>query len=311
MASIFDAHNFAGSQPGPALIVLGAVHGNEVCGTRAIERIMRQLQTGALQVKRGAVTLVPVTNRMAYDAGRREGDRNLNRNLAPTAAPQDNEDHIANALCPLLRQHDVLLDLHSFHSAGSPFVMLGPENNAGSLEPFEHAQDEEALAVRLGVSRALDGWLDTYATGATRRGGSARYGIGTTEYMRSVGGWGVTLECGQHDDMQAPEVAYHAIRAALAHLRLVDDPPPLANAEVQMLRLEAVCDRLAPEDRFARSWTSFEQLMPDEVIGWRADGQEVKAPTRGSIVFPNMNAAPGAEWFYFAREHARLAVGAV
>jgi hypothetical protein len=44
-----------------------------------------------------------------------------------------------------------------------------------------------------------------------------RYGIGTTEYMRSVGGWGVTLECGRHDDPAAPEVGYRAILNTLAH----------------------------------------------------------------------------------------------
>lgn len=307
MASIFDIYTYAGMHPGRSLLVLGAVHGNEICGTRAIERILSELQSGALRVVRGSLSLVPVTNRMAYEAHRREGDRNLNRNLAPTATPSDNEDRIANELCPLLRRHEVLLDLHSFHSPGEPFVMLGPEDNAGHLEPFAHAQDEEGFAVRLGVSPALDGWLDTYATGATRRGGSVRYGMGTTEYMRSVGGWGVTLECGQHDDAQAPAVAYRAIRHALAHLGLIEEAAPEANLSMQMLRLEAVVDRLAPEDRFARPWTSFEQLAPEEVIGWRADGEEVRAPAQGSIVFPNMNAVPGAEWFYFARPHARLA----
>ena len=38
------------------------------------------------------------------------------------------------------------------------------------------------------------------------------YGVGTTEYMRSQGangqgGYGITLECGQHQDPTAPEMA--------------------------------------------------------------------------------------------------------
>ena len=52
------------------------------------------------------------------------------------------------------------------------------------------------------------------------------YGIGTTEYMRSQGGYAITLECGQHDDPAAPEVAYRAIRRTLAHLGLVDEADP-------------------------------------------------------------------------------------
>jgi predicted deacylase len=309
MPTLFDTHVFTSDKPGPRLIVLGAVHGNETCGTRAIERLLPQLDGGQLRIVAGRLTLVPVTNRLAYDNHRRTGDRNLNRNLAPTADPREHEDRIANELCPLLAANEVLLDLHSFHSPGAPFVMLGPQDNQGSLEPFSHAREEEALAVRLGVSRAVDGWLDTYAAGASRRGGSARYGMGTTEYMRTVGGHGLTLECGQHDDPQAPDVAYRAILNTLAHLRMIDGPAPKPQPSMEMLRLSEVFDRSSPGDRFARHWTSFEPVLRGQAIGWRSDGSEVVAPADGFVVFPNDKAEPGAEWFYFAKRDARLGQG--
>ena len=37
--------------------------------------------------------------------------------------------------------------------------------------------------------------------------------------MRSIGGSALTLECGQHEDPAAPDVAYRAIVNTLAHLR--------------------------------------------------------------------------------------------
>lgn len=305
---MFDTYRFSGAQPGPRLVVLGAVHGNETCGTRAIGRLLQELDLGHVHIARGQLTMVPVTNRLAYERGAREGDRNLNRNLVPTDQPADNEDRIANELCPLLQEHEVLLDLHSFHSPGEPFVMLGPQDNDGTLEPFHHARDEEAFARRLGVRLALDGWLDTYAAGVTRRGGNVRYGMGTTEYMRTVGGWGVTLECGQHEDPQAPEVAYTALRRALAHLGLTDEAA-LPVDSLRLLRLSEVVDRASPGDRFAKDWHSFDPVAKDEVIGWRADGEAVRAPDDGFVVFPNVGAQPGAEWFYFARQHPRLAGG--
>ena len=79
----------------------------------------------------GSVSFVPVANPLAYAHGRRAGDRNLNRALQPTDAPREFEDHVANWLCPLLAAHEVLLDLHSFHGGGQPFVMVGPRDNAG------------------------------------------------------------------------------------------------------------------------------------------------------------------------------------
>lgn len=298
---------FQGAGPGPRVIVLGAVHGNETCGTRAIERVLRELAAGAWRIVAGQVTLVPVTNRLAYERGTRAGERNLNRQLAPTATPVDNEDRIANELCPLLAAHDVLLDLHSFRSSGPPFVMVGPEDNQGELQPFAHAAREESLAQRLGVQRALDGWLETYAAGAARRGGNAAYGMGTTEFMRSAGGCALTLECGQHQDPQAPEVAYRAIRNTLAHLRLLDapDPPPVPSMEG--LRLREVVDRVAAGDAFAQRWQSFDAVQAGQRIATRQDGRAVLAPADGCIVFPDEGAAPGAEWFYFAQPHPRLA----
>ena len=150
---------------GPRLIVLGAVHGNETCGPRAIERVMAEFESEKLNLLRGNVTFVPVTNPKAYERGHREGERNLNRNLGPKAEPQDFEDRIANVLCPLLAQHDVLIDLHSFQSPGEPFAMIGPMVNEGTLEPFALTEHEEALAVRLGPQRLVEGWLETYAAG--------------------------------------------------------------------------------------------------------------------------------------------------
>jgi predicted deacylase len=302
-------------QAGPRLLVLGAVHGNETCGTQAITQLLDEFETGQLTLQRGSVTFIPITNPMAYELKRRMGDRNLNRNMAVTANPQDYEDRIANELCPILEAHDVLLDLHSFHTGGAPFVMIGPQNNTGTLEPFSQAEEEMQLALHTGPYRIVEGWLDTYARGVQRRaaqaatdGGdrshalvtSTNYGVGTTEYMRSKGGYGVTLECGQHDDPKGVAVARQAILQTLALLGLADLPLAPAPMEREILRLVDVTDRAHAGDRFTREWRSFDAVKTDEVIGWRNSGEEVKAPKDGFIVFPNPRGEVGQEWFYFA-----------
>jgi predicted deacylase len=276
------------------------------------------MSRGDLQLIAGEATFVPVTNPLAYARRQREGDRNLNRRLMPSTDPREFEDHVANWLCPLLARHDVLLDLHSFRSPGVAFALVGPENNAGALEPFAHAEQEAALAVRLGVGRLVDGWLSTYAAGVERRrarsalqGASgpvvhADYGVGTTEYMRRCGGWALTLECGQHDDPQAPELAYQAVRRTLAHLGLVaavEPPPPGA---VESLRLFDVIDREHAEDRFSRPWTSFDPVRAGDLIATRHDGTPLRAEGDGFVVFPSVDARVGQEWFYLARASSRF-----
>ena len=310
----FQSVSFSGMASGPRLIVLGAVHGNETCGTRAIRRVIGEIESGQLAIVAGSVTFVPITNPLAYLRQQRMGDRNLNRNLVPTDNPVEFEDRIANWLCPLLAQHDVLLDLHSFHTAGQPFVMLGPQDNRGTLEPFSRSAEETALAIRLGVHRFVDGWLDTYATGVARRlaaGVSAReadvsYGVGTTEYMRAQGGIALTLECGQHDDPAAPDVAYRAILNTLAHLQLSLASQPETVTETEALRLYEVIDRAHADDQFARAWSSFDPVRPGALIGSRHNGAPVVADSAGYIVFPNPKAQVGQEWFYLAKPSSRV-----
>ena len=312
----FKSVEYASRKDGLRLVVLGAVHGDEVCGRAAIRKLIGEIDRGELALSSGHLTLVPITNALAYSRGTRSGDRNLNRGLRPTTTPADSEDHIANWLCPMLARHDVLLDLHSFKAGGSPFVLIGPCNNNGAIEPFRFAAEEERLAARLGVTRVVEGWLSTYAGGVARRRGDLRaggpaledahYGIGTTEYMRSVGGWGMTLECGSHDDPIAEDVAYQAIRNTLAHLGLTNDEKPQPVATMECLKLREVVDRHDAEDRFVRTWASFEPLKQGQVIAVRANGVKITSPMDGFIVFPNSEAALGSEWFYLAQRSSRL-----
>lgn len=312
MTNFLRAHHVAGLAPGPRLIVLGAVHGNEICGTRAIERVLGELDRSAWRIERGALTLVPVTNALAHANRTRFGERNLNRRLLPGDAPRDHEDRLANLLCPWLAAHDVLLDLHSFRSPGQPFVMRGPPDNAGPLEPFGHAAAEGRLAAHLGPTRIVEGWMSAYAQGAARRRARGKledadpsYGVGTTEYMRRCGGYAVTLECGQHDDPAAPDVGYRAIRQAVALLGLAELPLQPPAPAFERLRLTEVIDRLHEGDRFAREWNSFDAVRAGDLIGRRHDGAAVRAERDGRIVFPDPGAAAGHEWFYFAEPSDR------
>ena len=306
----FKSVQYGGQHSGTRLIVTGAVHGNETCGTKAIQRVMQELDSSKLLIRNGCVTFVPITNPLAYAKGDRSGERNLNRNLFPNSNPQDFEDRIANWLCPLLAQHDVLLDLHSFNANSEPFVMVGPRNNDGPLEPFKHEDKERAMARRLGVRRFVDGWLRTYGAGVQRRMSNSnelqtvlRYGMGTTEYMRSTGGYALTLECGQHADPQAPQVAYRAIINTLAFHGMIDasSPEPIAVEDMEALSMVAVYDKQHADDSFVRQWSSFDPVTQGQQIGNRADGTPVLAEFDGRILFPDAAANANSEWYYLTR----------
>jgi uncharacterized protein len=295
------------------------VHGNETCGTAGILKVISLIESGSIKIERGSVTFVPITNPLAYNKRQRNGDRNLNRNLQPAASPQDYEDRIANVLCPLLAEHDALLDLHSFLSGVEPFIVIGPEDNSGELLPFSKAALEERFAMHIGVKRFVGRWIETYAEGVKERlkrtEGQDRkhllstdpsYGIGTTERMRLSGGYAITLECGQHEDPNSPLVAERAIRNALAVLGISNERAPAPTQTVELLDLVKVVDRHHADDQFAKVWQSFDRVKKGELIATRASGEAVLAPDDGALVFPNRNAPTGNEWFYFAVDSQRV-----
>jgi N-alpha-acetyl-L-2,4-diaminobutyrate deacetylase len=306
-----EAVRFLGLAPGPRLIVLGAVHGNEVCGAIAIERAIAACRAGEIAIRRGEVTFVPVTNRKAFRQKTREGDRNLNRDLGERLVPRDYEDRVGARLCTMLRAHDVLLDLHSFRAEGDPFAFLGPADNADSLEPFRHAAAEWDFAARLGARTLIHGWLPAYSRFLAERirlGHAApplAEGFGTTEYMRFAGGYAATLECGRHDDPAAPGVAYAAITNALATLGLVDAPPPAPTVRHAVeLHDVIVCE--AEGDQLAGTWRTGDTVAAGELIVRRKNGRDVRAPRQGYLVFPNPRAAPGELFAYFGIPSDRL-----
>ena len=297
-------HTWAALAPGPSLVVLGAVHGNEVCGAHAIVRAIDDLTHGRLRLLRGRLTLVPVANPLAFAQATREGQRNLNRRFLPQPDPQDYEDRITHQLAPLLAQHEVLLDLHSFHTPGDPFAMVGPRNNSGAREPFARAAEEMALARALGAQQVVEGWLEVYDRAARLRGELPDdEGIGTNEYMRSQGGYAVTIECGQHEDPEAIDAATRAIHGALAHLELAHVPAPPRFAG-PAARLKDVVLRESPADRLAQDWHSFDAVQAGDVIAHRADGTPVAAPYDGCVLFPHPEAEVGQELFYLAEPDA-------
>ncbi|MXQ12115.1 L,D-transpeptidase family protein [Microvirga makkahensis] len=313
-ATPLETVRFTGLAPGPKLIVVGAVHGNEACGPQAILRAIDDCRMGRMLIRRGEVTLLPVANMKAYRQRTREGDRNLNRDLRDKTIPEDYEDRVGNRLCSLLREHDVLLDIHSFRGEGEPFVFAGPLDNTGPVEPFRHAGAEGEFAARLGTSIVIHGWLDVYdrflkereRLGHFNKAGSE--GVGTTEYMRFSGGYGVTLECGSHDDPQAVEVGYSAIVRALAHLGMIEASAPNATARI-VIRVAEVLVCEAEGDRLRKRWKTGDMVDAGEVIACRANGEELKAPRDGFIIFPNHAAKPGDGLCYFGVVSERVLAG--
>ena len=283
--------------------IQASLHADELPGMRCAWELKKRLSElearGALN---GVIELVPVANPQAFVKNEREGDRNLNRNFVPTNKPQIFEDHVVNALAPLLENHDALLDLHSYSGDGVPFAMTGPLNNTGKLEPFARQVEEEAFAKAVGLPVIVQGWLEVYDKAVQASNGAIRaeHGIGTNEFMRSRGGYAITVESGSHEDPEAIEIADRCIAGVL---NLLD----MANVSVEPVakytthHMKDVFMRHSDDDQMTQEWVNFDPFKKGDLLATRADGTKIIAPFDGCVIFPHIDAPVNREWFYLAQ----------
>ena len=283
---MIKSFTYTAEEPGPRVLILGAVHGNEVCGTHAIRRVMQDIESNKLRLLRGHVEFVPVANPRAHEAGQRYVERNLNRYFLPTEKPKTYEAKLTNILGKMIEVCDYFIDLHSTTAGGMPFA---------SVEGID--SEEHALAMAMGAEAVLYGWHQAYAvSGHTNP--DPDESMGTTAYARLHGAKAVLLECGQHQAMVSIEVAYKAIHNALRFLGIVEGGENLPQTKMLTIRTTRVVYR-GDGGSFVENWGNFSPIKMGQRVAILPDGSFLLAPADGYIILPNANTPPGSEWFYF------------
>ena len=201
------AWTFASALPGPHVLIQALTHGNEVCGAIAVDRLLR----GVVRPVRGKLSLV-FANVVAYqrfDAANpfvsRCVDEDFNRlwTAAVLDGPRDSlELRRARELRPLYDSVDYLLDLHSMSEPCPPLAMAGTRRKGLDL----------ARAIALPSQVIVDGG---HVAGRRLRDYAF---FDDADDPRNA----LLVECGQHWEKAAPEVAWQASLRFLRHFGLLE-----------------------------------------------------------------------------------------
>ena len=267
-----------GRQPGKTVAIMGGVHGDEICGVQALERLIVE----ATMIETGRLFLI-FGNPRAIERGVRQTEMNLNRAFRPEwmmseAELKSYEYERAQAIKPYFVQCDALLDVHSALSEKTQHFII--------CEPHS-----------FGIAQRLQFPIRSFGWGAVEPGG-------TDYFVNRCGGWGICVECGQHKDPEARLRARESIETflVLMGLRAGKEPEPVPSQRtVQVYYAHMVKEGYVPARRFA----DFERLKPGEPIG--ADGAvRCHAPWRDDalILFADTPTQKGKEGYLLAREIA-------
>lgn len=265
-----------GEKPGKTLTVMGGVHGDEPCGVQAVLKVASQVKLAS-----GKVNFV-IGSPRAVEAKQRQIDMNLNRAFRP--APYMSEAELGSyeraralELMALLEESCALLDVHSSMTPGSPVFIICEPHSFG-------------LAARLPAEIVSYGW-DIIEPG------------GTDYYMNRLGGKGVCIECGFHEDPEAPRRARQAILAFLTYMEVVEGEAPTVRdgqrrVFAHYLYFTVVNFKLAAE------FGDFTPVSKGQLIG-HDGGREVKSPSDGLVIFCRERDEGGKEAFIIGREYSR------
>ena len=280
---------FKGKNSGPALLIFGAIHGDEVSGPNAIEKIIDKFKNKHLYLKKGSVTFVPICNPQAYDLNKRYVEENLNRVFTKTTNPKTYEARLANILCTYADTADILLDIHSTFADGpvNVFVDYPTEKN-------------KSLAEALCAEYTIFDWPKAYKNNPYKLKSYT-----TDKYMHNIGKSGIVLECGQHNDLASILVAEKSIIRILSYLEMI---PMVKDTNItsrsKQVKMNKIYVKNGENDCFTKNWRHLELIPDGTVIATRENGDKILAEKNSVILFPKTYAKIREEWFYLGESMA-------
>ncbi|MFV8756374.1 succinylglutamate desuccinylase/aspartoacylase family protein [Nannocystaceae bacterium ST9] len=300
-----------GKQPGPTLVIVGGIHGNEPAGVVAVQRVLRMLQRTQPDMRGRLLGLAGNMRALAKDV--RYLDRDLNRRWYPDHlarlrdqarnldTPEDTEQReLLEIFDRLDEQFDhplIVLDLHSFSAEGPPFSVVA---DALRNRPIALAMQ---VPIIFGLEEAVDGTL-----------------LG---YLADLGHVAVGFEAGQHEDPRTVENHVAAIWLAMVAAGMLEREgvPELERHEARLEQASEGLPRaveiiyrhaIRPADDFHMDpgWVSFQPLRRGERVARDREG-EVTSPASGCMLMP-LYQGQGEDGFFVARElgNVRMQVSA-
>jgi succinylglutamate desuccinylase len=223
----------------PTVAAIGAIHGDEPCGARAIERF---LATGLQDRLQRPIKLI-IANERALAASSRYVEVDLNRSFPGDAESDLYEERLAHRLWSEIKGC-VTLGFHSTVSFDSPFGTFADPTFLKSrimrALPIEHAADFSAVAQGRSVN------LPRF----------------------------VNVEAGYQQSEAAAETAYECL---LAYLRAMGALPDSANQTSTMHYLVQTVIEKSEKQDYTICAENFQRVAPGEVYATTDQGQTLTA----------------------------------
>ncbi len=289
--------SYGGDTPGPLVIGIGGMHGNEPAGVFALQQVLHSLHTRRLPFRGKLIALTG--NRAALARDCRYIDEDFNRLWADerlqgvgkrraelTSEEQEQRELLTAIEVALVQRQGpaVFLDLHTTSAEGQPFVVIGD-----SLPNRRFAFDLQAPVI-LGLEEQLEGTLLNYLSEQGHvvigfEGGQHASPSAVENHIAAI--WSVLTTAGCLRSQDAPE-------------RTLPEPPVYPVLEIRYHHLIQAGDDFAMEPGF----TNFQPVRRGQLLARDRHGQ-IRAQASGQILMP-LYQGQGADGFFLVRTVRRF-----
>ncbi len=281
-------HVFCGAEPGPTLLVQGAIHGGEIIGAMAILNFVKRLDPKTM---RGNVIAVPVVNRVGFelrDRGVRVDGKDISR-LFPGKATGSLSDQIAYVYFKeCVEPAQVMVDFHAGGlTAYERYVLFSAEGDPNNLTPIE--KNRRKLVVAFGLDQAAFFPPNTFGANAAKE---AIERAGVCQITLEFGGGTGWFKNGEDNVRDAERGIWNVMKS----MRMIDGAFEADGPTCVVYNAGVVLWKPAVDGLFIRQRRFAEHVKAGEVYATLVDpytGQEVSRilNTKDAIVIPS-----GQEW---------------
>ena len=277
---LLKKYTFKSEKNGPAVLFLGAIHGNEPAGSKAIYMVLEKFASRALTPLKGSVSFIPVCNPKAFEKDIRQIDENLNRIIKKYDNPKTYEQQLANELVEHISQADIIIDLHStFCPLGEPFIFSDYPNDMA-----------DKISSSLNIKYIIKGWPQIYATSSTI------LDLSTGACAQSFGKTCLTIECGHHYAENSVQTAYYSIMNTLLCLEILQGYPS-KQIKQEYIIMDSIIFK-TKEGKLSKDYNHLDKVTTGEILATYDDGTTEVCPKDAYILLPKANALVNCEWFY-------------
>lgn len=125
----FRVRIYKGAEPGPTVLLVGGVHGNEPAGAHGLAQFCNDLDSGLFQVRKGYLIVVPEVNTWGLDRYVRENGNLIHGDINRNFTANGPQDAASKALQMLVQDSDIVMDFHE----GWGFHRVQPESLGSTI----------------------------------------------------------------------------------------------------------------------------------------------------------------------------------